>query len=938
MTSKHENYARDQGYVLTRLDNGGYKLFGADQDSREAFIKVLCDKDTDFSQLKSDDEEDEYQYEEEEDEDAILDRFGKLSYAKEKETLTREQKIESKIRQEKERLLRRIENQKNPTKPVYVTEDKPKRPRINLRKKREEEERKRKEEEEKKKKEKQFVPVNIKPTEWGQLEVEFDIEEPKKPVQKKPALQITNNQANNNNTQPNNTFAPKYKNNKKPKVQAPPIMTGLPFQNSISHAPKPVEKPKTTAFSALHFILNDFTPKRAPIQKNRVQKQEPRTKQQPQNNNNAQVQENNNNDGEVVPRYRHAKQEPAPVLDPTRIEAAQKVVEQKIKVKEEQKQKEIDNHNKKAEQQFQDYKPPKEEPKKSKKNKKENNPFADYIPEASEPKKQAKDQFAEYKPGEENKEKKNPFAVYKPSQSTEKPKTEEVKKPEEKPKQEQKKKDNKFATWTPPANNTEEKKPVTEEKKPVTEEKKPEETKKPAAEKKKKENKFATWTPSAAATNTTTEEAKKEEVVAEKKPEETKKTQEKKKDKFAVYVPSAAAEKKPEEAEKKQEETEKKPEEQKKSKSQKKREKQKQKKLAEQQKKAEEEQQKKQQEETKKPEEVKKPEEQPKKPEEQPKKQVEQPKKVESVKKVLPSYKVDQNLRKSLYYLFKSFDRKMTDEQILSADEYLVNNMSITDAKQSSEKVTVSSVLADYLIECFSVTQHRAGLTTKFQKKPLVVDLLIPPNTIRVQFNRTGDEEVEVTIFGSKEIEAEKAKEVFLKAISALRENFKLRTFTFAKVSNNETKASEFQDMVKDYNALSLMTNYNKESDIISFIVYTLVKCDDQMDKNFSEIKLKLEDYLTSCCLLICKCCHSAYIEGDGSLCFEYYHPGMRVPLDDGSMEKKIEDVDGQVKTQVNFACCGVCFLEDMGCQERLNDDHTKESELSSLIINDESL
>lgn len=76
-------------------------------------------------------------------------------------------------------------------------------------------------------------------------------------------------------------------------------------------------------------------------------------------------------------------------------------------------------------------------------------------------------------------------------------------------------------------------------------------------------------------------------------------------------------------------------------------------------------------------------------------------------------------------------------------------------------------------------------------------------------------------------------------------------------------------------------------------------------------------------------------MEGDDSKCIEYYHPGKRIPLESGLMEKEI-DIDGETKLMVNFTCCGNHYLDEPGCQQKLRPNHVEDYEISELIIENE--
>ncbi|EAX96206.1 hypothetical protein TVAG_227010 [Trichomonas vaginalis G3] len=919
ITDKHINYARARGYTLTTLDDGTYKLFGNDEEEREAFIKILCDRDTKLDEFQSDFEEEESEIEEESDDDAILDRLGRLSYAAKPETLTREQRIEFKIAHEKELLQKRLENQKTFSKAANNTEDQPQnnRPRINYRKKREEEERKRKEEAEKKKK---FVPVDVPVSFWEGLEVEVDTEKKAKhPApktennnqQNSPQNNKQNQSSNENKSQKNpKTFNPSYHNNKKPnmeKFEIPStVITALPdedpeFYREERH--QKFENRNQTAFSTLHYILNENVPKRAPMRVPTRQQNAPRQhKEQP----NVSTQE------ETGPRYRNPKNQPANLFDQenvqkveTRIEEKQKRIEEKIAEK-----------NKQAEEKFQPY--VREEKKKDKfavykpENNNNNNnnqkqqenkdKFAVYTP----PKEESKKEETKKKEGKKKQKKDDKFADFVPGKEQEKPKEEEKK---------QEKKENKFAVYVPGKEETKK------------EETKKEEQEKPKEQKQKKENKFAVYTPGKE------QEKPKEE---EKQPQQQQ-TQKKKENKFAVYVPGKEEQQKPQEEAKPKEET--KPQEQPKKETKK------QKKQKEQQKKQQE-QEKKQEEQPKKQEKKKedkfavyvpgKEQQQQKTKEDKfatyvpEKEQKQQPQKQNTEKKL-----DIKTIRKSVYYLFESYSPSLTDEQVLQTEEYAVK---FTDHEPQGEATlfkSVNSILADYLIECFSIQPKMTNSTTKVPKsKPITIPLLLPPSVIPVQFKNADENHVEISIFKTKQTSIEECKMLLEKAIYRLKIDFILYSYTFKKVSNEGTKPSAFAEMIKDYNCLVLST-HPPQRDVISFIVYALTKQGKDIDEKLEKIKKIYEEYFNRNKLLLCKHCHSAYIEGDDSVCIEYYHPGMRIPLESGLMEKELE-VDGETKKLVNYACCGTCYLDDPGCQQKLNLTHTEESEVSEFLIENE--
>ena len=216
-----------------------------------------------------------------------------------------------------------------------------------------------------------------------------------------------------------------------------------------------------------------------------------------------------------------------------------------------------------------------------------------------------------------------------------------------------------------------------------------------------------------------------------------------------------------------------------------------------------------------------------------------------------------------------------------------------------------------------------------------MMPLLPPPSIIPVQFKYVDEDNVEASIFKTKQTSIKECKMLLEKAIFRLKVDFILYSYELLEIKSNSINYSTYSEILKQFNGLILLAATSNKNETMSICVYILMLNDNKVDEKTEKLRDIFQEYFNKNKLIRCMYCNSSYMEGDDSKCIEYYHPGKRIPLESGLMEKEI-DIDGETKLMVNFTCCGNHYLDEPGCQQKLRPNHVEDYEISELIIENE--
>ncbi|EAX88434.1 hypothetical protein TVAG_236250 [Trichomonas vaginalis G3] len=291
---------------------------------------------------------------------------------------------------------------------------------------------------------------------------------------------------------------------------------------------------------------------------------------------------------------------------------------------------------------------------------------------------------------------------------------------------------------------------------------------------------------------------------------------------------------------------------------------------------------------------------------------------------------IEPELRRSFYFAFEWYTDEITDDEIRSDPRFhmeLRNEKSLKPHIAAIRNVTVAPIIADFVAECFSATlaPEMQGLAGKFSKEPTAHRLLLP-SMIPVSFT-LADGNVVMAFFDTPSVCGVEAESMVKAALDTFATRM-VSVYEFKNVKKGVVKRSEVIELGKRTGTVALISRQVGENNVVSFKIYVMhTRWDDEKQ---SMVDAAVKEWFAKSILCRCALCKQPYHEDDGSSCEEKYHPGERIPFEDGEMEQIVREKGVEV-VKVNYSCCDICSKDDPGCKIKVNPAHEKLEVMSTI-------
>ena len=287
----------------------------------------------------------------------------------------------------------------------------------------------------------------------------------------------------------------------------------------------------------------------------------------------------------------------------------------------------------------------------------------------------------------------------------------------------------------------------------------------------------------------------------------------------------------------------------------------------------------------------------------------------------------------------KTITKSTTQDELnqkLGLDKFLslnsVENPDINSIKENP--ITVGTCTTAYILNTFGEKEDLEQMNKGFpdpSEPPFLVHLRLPVSVpVCVTHNRDKDNYT-FTFTKCGKIEARAFADMLSKVLNNMESDYALKA-TFVDAEAIDIQEAQKIAEKHDCYCACYQTLETIEDELATSICYVMSR---EGPSGKPKIEEAIKEIFEIVRLFFCLKCKSAY-PISYKTCFEYYHPGHRIPFESGEMEEvDFDEYDEPVVLQ-NWSCCGECAEDELPCEKRPNGEHERDMnhpEISSYKI-----